>query len=116
MTSSALLPPIGYHSGPLVNDSGANLEHLDDQRIDVEAVVAGLGELEIETPSWGYGNSGTRFGVFPWPGAARTVHERIADAALVHRLTGACPTVAIHVTWDRVDDWGALAASPRAKA
>ena len=72
--------------------------------------MAGLGELEIETPSWGYGNSGTRFGVFPWPGAARTVHERIADAALVHRLTGACPTVAIHVTWDRVDDWGALAA------
>jgi L-rhamnose isomerase / sugar isomerase len=94
----------------LVSPSGSDLEHIGDHRIDVEAVVAGLGELKIETPSWGYGNSGTRFGVFPWPGAARTVHERIADAALVHRLTGASPTVAIHVIWDWVDNWDDLAA------
>jgi L-rhamnose isomerase/sugar isomerase len=71
-------------------------------------VLAELRGLEIETPSWGYGNSGTRFHVYPWPGAARTVWERIADAALVHRLTGCCPSVAIHVPWDRVDDWGEL--------
>ena len=68
-----------------------------------------LDRLEIETPSWGYGNSGTRFHVYPWPGAARTVEERIADAALVHRLTGCCPRVAIHIPWDRVDDYGELA-------
>jgi L-rhamnose isomerase/sugar isomerase len=74
----------------------------------VEAVLAALRRLEIETPSWGYGNSGTRFHVYPWPGAARTVWERVADAALVHRLTGCCPSVAIHVPWDRVDDWGEL--------
>jgi L-rhamnose isomerase / sugar isomerase len=73
-----------------------------------EDVLAALGRLEIETPSWGYGNSGTRFHVYPWPGAARTVWERIADAALVHELTGCCPSVAIHVPWDRVDDWGEL--------
>jgi L-rhamnose isomerase / sugar isomerase len=72
-------------------------------------VIDRLQELEIETPSWGYGNSGTRFHVYPWPGAARTVHERIDDAALVHRLTGCCPSVALHVPWDRVNDWGALA-------
>jgi len=77
---------------------------------NVEAVTGGLRGIEIETPSWAYGNSGTRFGVFPWPGAARNVHERIADAALVHRLTGVCPTVAIHVIWDWVDDWKELAA------
>jgi L-rhamnose isomerase / sugar isomerase len=93
-----------------VSADGSNLEHLSDQGIDVEGVIAAVGDLKIETPSWGYGNSGTRFGVFPWPGAARTVHERIADAALVHRLTGACPTVAIHVTWDRVDSWDDLVA------
>jgi L-rhamnose isomerase / sugar isomerase len=69
-----------------------------------------LRRLEVETPSWGYGNSGTRFHVYPWPGAARNVHERIDDAALVHALTGCCPTVAIHVPWDRVDDWAALRA------
>jgi L-rhamnose isomerase / sugar isomerase len=67
-----------------------------------------LRRLQIETPSWGYGNSGTRFHVYPWPGAARNVHERIADAALVHRLTGCCPSVALHIPWDEVDDFGAL--------
>src|SRR6266516_716210 len=73
-----------------------------------EFVLAELRQLEIETPSWGYADSGTRFHVFPWPGAARTVWERVADAALVHELTGCCPSVAIHVVWDRVDDWGEL--------
>src|SRR5262245_776664 len=73
-----------------------------------EALVEKLAALEIETPSWGYGNSGTRFHVYPWPGAARTVWERIDDAALVHRLTGCCPSVALHIPWDLVDDWGAL--------
>jgi L-rhamnose isomerase / sugar isomerase len=74
----------------------------DDRLLDC------LDRLEIETPSWGYGNSGTRFHVYPWPGAARTVEERIADAGLVHRLTGCCPRVAIHIPWDRVDDYAGL--------
>jgi L-rhamnose isomerase/sugar isomerase len=76
--------------------------------MDDDLLVARLRGLEIETPSWGYGNSGTRFHVFPWPGAARDVRERVADAALVHRLTGCCPSVALHVPWDRVDDWSDL--------
>jgi L-rhamnose isomerase/sugar isomerase len=76
--------------------------------MDETAVLDRLRRLEIETPSWGYGNSGTRFHVYPWPGAARDVHERLEDAALVHRLTGCCPTVALHIPWDAVDDFGAL--------
>ncbi len=76
--------------------------------MDERAVLARLRRLEIETPSWGYGDSGTRFHVFPWPGAARNAHERIADAALVHRLTGCCPSVAIHIPWDAVDDYAEL--------
>src|SRR5262245_43046555 len=72
------------------------------------SALSRLRELEIETPSWGYGNSGTRFHVYPWPGAARTVQERIADAALVHRLTGCCPSVALHIPWDLVEDFTAL--------
>jgi L-rhamnose isomerase/sugar isomerase len=75
-----------------------------------DAFFANLKALEIETPSWGYSDSGTRFKVFPWPGAARTAHERIDDAALVHRLTGACPSIALHIPWDLVDDWAALRA------
>jgi L-rhamnose isomerase/sugar isomerase len=76
--------------------------------MDESAVIERLRLLEIETPSWGYGNSGTRFHVYPWPGAARTVRERIEDAALVHRLTGCCPSVALHIPWDAVDDYDDL--------
>ena len=76
--------------------------------MDEDDVRKRLAALAIETPSWGYGNSGTRFHVYPWPGAARTVHERIADAALVHRLTGCCPSVALHIPWDAVEDYTSL--------
>jgi len=76
--------------------------------MDETEVLERLKRLEIETPSWGYGNSGTRFHVYPWPGAARDVRERIDDAALVHRLTGCCPSVALHIPWDAVDDYGEL--------
>src|SRR3954465_12945102 len=67
-----------------------------------------LGRLEIETPSWGYGDSGTRFAVFQQPGRPRDVFEKLQDAAEVHRLTGAAPAVALHFPWDQVDDLGAL--------
>jgi L-rhamnose isomerase/sugar isomerase len=67
-----------------------------------------LEELAIEVPSWAYGNSGTRFKVFGTPGTPRTVHEKIADAAAVHRFTGLAPSVALHIPWDKVEDWAAL--------
>jgi L-rhamnose isomerase/sugar isomerase len=62
----------------------------------------------IEVPSWAYGNSGTRFKVFGTPGTPRTVEEKIADAAAVHRFTGLAPSVALHIPWDMVDDFAAL--------
>jgi L-rhamnose isomerase/sugar isomerase len=64
----------------------------------------------IEVPSWAYGNSGTRFKVFGSAGTPRTVHEKLADAAQVHRLTGLAPSVALHIPWDKVDDYAALSA------
>ena len=79
-----------------------------DQGSDVEGVKDTLKAQEIETPSWGYGNSGTRFGVFKQPGAARDVHERLSDAAQVHKMTGVCPGGALHIPWDKVDDYDAL--------
>src|SRR4051795_4298905 len=69
-----------------------------------------LGRLEIETPSWGYGDSGTRFAVLQQPGRPRDVFEKLQDAAEVHRLTGAAPAVALHFPWDQVEDLGALRA------
>lgn len=75
-------------------------ERLTHDGIDIEAVKARLRAQEIETPSWGYADSGTRFGVFNQPGAAVTIEEKLADAAMVHRMTGVAPLVAVHVLWD----------------
>ena len=69
-----------------------------------------LSKLVIETPSWGYGDSGTRFGVFPQPGRPRDTFEKLDDAAEVHRLTGTAGAVALHFPWDAVDDYDELRA------
>ncbi|MGH2350270.1 MAG: L-rhamnose isomerase [Chloroflexota bacterium] len=76
--------------------------------VDVHAVKERLKRQEVETPSWGYSNSGTRFRVFSQPGVPRDPFEKFEDAAQVHRYTGICPGVAIHIPWDKVDDYGAL--------
>ncbi|MET8353843.1 MULTISPECIES: L-rhamnose isomerase [unclassified Micromonospora] len=76
----------------------------------LERVRSALRAQRIETPSWAYANSGTRFKVFPQEGVPRDPYEKIADAAVVHRLTGVAPTVALHIPWDRVDDYADLAA------
>ncbi|WP_435154359.1 L-rhamnose isomerase [Amycolatopsis sacchari] len=73
------------------------------------AVKSRLRTQQIETPSWAYGNSGTRFKVFAQPGVPRTPEEKIDDAAQVHAVTGIAPSVALHIPWDRVDDYAALA-------
>jgi L-rhamnose isomerase/sugar isomerase len=75
---------------------------------DLAAVKRALAAQRIETPSWAFGNSGTRFKVFAQAGVPRTPEEKIADAAVVHRLTGVAPTVALHIPWDKVDDYAAL--------
>ena len=75
---------------------------------DVDEIARALGEFAVETPSWGYGDSGTRFATFRQPARPRNVFERLEDAAEVHRLTGAAPAVALHFPWDAVEDLGAL--------
>ncbi|MDQ3911386.1 MAG: sugar isomerase, partial [Actinomycetota bacterium] len=83
-------------------------ESLAARGVDVAAVEDRLRSQRVETPSWGYGNSGTRFKVFPQPGVPRDPFEKFEDAAQVHGLTGICPSVAIHIPWDRVDDYAQL--------
>ncbi len=68
-----------------------------------------LRKQRIETPSWAYGNSGTRFKVFAQQGVPRDPYEKLADAAQVQLHTGVAPTVALHIPWDKVDDYGDLA-------
>jgi len=71
-------------------------------------IVADLATQAIELPSWAFGNSGTRFKVFTQPGVPRDPYEKISDAAQVHKFTGLAPSVALHIPWDKVDDYAAL--------
>src|SRR5215831_15978222 len=65
-----------------------------------ETLFDALSAFQIELPSWGFANTGTRFGKFLQPAAAATLEEKFSDAGQVHRWTGVCPTVALHVLWD----------------
>ena len=80
---------------------------------DVSAAKSALRGQRIELPSWAFGNTGTRFKVFAQPGVPRTAAEKIDDAAQVHAFTGVAPSVAVHIPWDKVDDYPALAAHAR---
>ena len=78
--------------------------------MDRTRIIERLKAQKIETPSWGFANSGTRFGTFVQPSAARTLQEKLDDAAQVHEFTGICPTVALHIPWDVPEDgdWAAV--------
>jgi L-rhamnose isomerase / sugar isomerase len=78
--------------------------------MDRDTAKQHLDTLKIEVPSWAYGNSGTRFKVFAQQGVPRDPFEKVSDAAIVARLTGSVPTVALHIPWDKVDDYAKLAA------
>jgi L-rhamnose isomerase/sugar isomerase len=77
---------------------------------DLRAVKNALTQHQIELPSWAFGNSGTRFKVFGQPGVPRTPYEKADDAAQVHKYTGVAPSMAVHIPWDRVDDYADFAA------
>jgi L-rhamnose isomerase/sugar isomerase len=81
---------------------------LEERGRDVDGIEAALKTQAIETPSWGYADAGTRFGVFRMPGAPTNIRAKLADAAQAHRFTGIAPTVAVHIPWDTVDDWSEL--------
>lgn len=83
---------------------------LQARGVNVKDVRKRIASFRCETPSWGYGQGGTRFATFHHPGEARTVEEKVADAAEVQRLTKICPSVALHIPWDKTDRWDKLAA------
>jgi len=79
-----------------------------DRGINLEQVKEKIKSFRVETPSWGYGDSGTRFKVFKKVGVPRDPFEKLDDAAQVHKYTGICPSVALHIPWDKVDDYDKL--------
>jgi len=88
-------------------------QRLTDEGVDVAAVEARLKAQKVETPSWGYADSGTRFGAFRMAGAPRTVFEKFEDAAQAHKHTGIAPGVAVHIPWDAGADWRELSECAR---
>ncbi len=79
-------------------------EEIVAKGLDLDLIKEAIKNHHIETPSWGYANSGTRFKAFAWPGAANTTSEKLDDAAMVHKMTGIASTVAIHIPWDKPED------------
>ncbi|OLD55716.1 MAG: sugar isomerase, partial [Acidobacteria bacterium 13_1_40CM_2_64_6] len=94
---------VPYTDGILIETGDKPMAHQSSSKLAsstlAETVAAALDSLQIELPSWGFADTGTRFGKFHQP-AARTTEEKFADAGQVHQVTGACPTVALHVLWD----------------
>lgn len=80
------------------------VEKITKSGFDIHDVKNTLKQQAIETPSWGYANSGTRFQAFPWAGAAVTTRQKLDDAAMVHQMTGIAPSVALHIPWDTPED------------
>ena len=79
----------------------------------VENLVAAVGRFEVALPSWAFATGGTRFGRFPGKGEPRTLAEKMEDAALVHRLTGAAPRISLHIPWDEPSDVDAVLADAK---
>jgi L-rhamnose isomerase/sugar isomerase len=82
------------------NSHAASPTNPDPQSADLSRAFHALDSFQIEIPSWGFANTGTRFGKFVQAAAASTIEEKFADAAEVNRLTGVTPTLALHVHWD----------------
>src|SRR5437867_3772274 len=72
--------------------------------VAIEPIMPRAAKIEVALPSWGFCQSGTRFGRFPIAGEPRDIYEKMTDAAAVHQLTGITPRVSLHIPWDRPDD------------
>ncbi len=91
------------------------VEQQNSRGVDLQLIKLKLKKHQIELPSWGFVDSGTRFGVFHQPGAARDIYEKISDASQVNQYTGGANAVALHIPWDLCDDYKALKQYARSK-
>ena len=84
-------------------DYDALATQLKRRGIDIERVTSAVMNFHVAIPSWGVGTGGTRFARFPGPGEPRDVFDKLEDCAVINALTGATPTVSLHIPWDRAD-------------
>ncbi len=95
-------------AGTLDADYGALDIQLTRRGVDIDKVTAAVAQFAVAIPSWGVGTGGTRFARFPAVGEPRNVLEKLEDCAVIHSLTGATPTVSLHLPWDRAEDYPQL--------
>jgi len=81
---------------------------LQRRGIDIDKITRTVAAFSVALPSWGVGTGGTRFARFPGPGEPRNVFEKLEDCAVIHALSGATPSVSLHLPWDRAEDYQAL--------
>ena len=96
------------HSAAQAADYAALGVQLQRRGIAIDDITRAVANFRVAIPSWGVGTGGTRFGRFPGPGEPRNVFEKLEDCAVIHRLTGATPTVSLHIPWDQTDDFNGL--------
>ena len=96
------------HSRTLAADYAHLGEQLARGGIQIDEITRAVAGFKVAIPSWGVGTGGTRFGRFPGIGEPRNVFEKLEDCAVIHKLTGATPTVSLHIPWDKTDDYQAL--------
>src|SRR3954463_6356451 len=92
----------------LATDYVALGTQLDRRGINIDDITRAVADFKVAVPSWGVGTGGTRFGRFPGQGEPRNIFEKLEDCAVIHKLTGATPTVSLHLPWDRSEDFIAL--------
>ena len=78
-------------------------ERLARRGVEIDRIKEKAAAFGVAVPSWGVGTGGTRFARFPGAGEPRGVFDKLDDCAVIHRLTGATPTVSLHIPWDRTD-------------
>jgi L-rhamnose isomerase/sugar isomerase len=96
------------HASALASDYAALGAQLERRGIRIDDITRAVANFKVAIPSWGVGTGGTRFGRFPGLGEPRNVFEKLEDCAVIHKLTGATPTVSLHLPWDRTDDYKGL--------
>lgn len=105
-------------NAPRAADLNADYEalavQLQRRGIDIESITSAVQEFRVAIPSWGVGTGGTRFARFPGIGEPRNIFEKLEDCSVIHALSGATPTVSLHLPWDRTSDYPGLREYARA--
>jgi L-rhamnose isomerase/sugar isomerase len=96
------------HAATLAADYAHLGQVLARSGLEIDGITRAVANFKVAVPSWGVGTGGTRFGRFPGPGEPRNVFEKLEDCSVIHRLTGATPTVSLHLPWDKTDDYKGL--------